>query len=57
MKKDKLKTGPKPKATCSNGHDISVVGRTKAGNCKQCQSEYYKARWDFVRKNFEQKPS
>lgn len=52
-----MKTGPKPKAVCSKGHNIAVVGRTKAGNCKKCQSEYYKARWQFVRENFEQKPS
>jgi hypothetical protein len=37
---------------CSKGHDISIVGRTKAGNCKLCQQEYFKKRWDFIRKNF-----
>jgi hypothetical protein len=46
------KRGFQPKEICSKGHDISVVGRTKAGNCKKCQSEYYKERWDFIRKQF-----
>jgi hypothetical protein len=56
MKKIKLKTGPKPKPTCSNGHNIEIVGRTKAGNCKQCDKEWHKARWDWVKKTFP-KPS
>ena len=48
------KRGFKSKPICSKGHDISVVGRTKAGNCKQCQSDYYKARWEFIKKNFKE---
>jgi hypothetical protein len=37
---------------CSKGHDIVLVGRTKSGNCKICQQQYYKERWEFIRKNF-----
>jgi hypothetical protein len=37
---------------CSKGHEIVIVGRTKAGNCKQCQSDYFKKRWEFIRANY-----
>ena len=37
---------------CSKGHNIALVGRTKSGNCKQCQSDYYKIRRQFVKDNF-----
>ena len=47
-----MKPGPKPKPNCPKGHIIAKVGRTKAGNCKKCQSDYYKERWDFIRKQF-----
>lgn len=50
-----MKSGPKPKRTCSKGHDISLLGRTKSGNCKQCNTNYYKERWDFIRKQFKNK--
>jgi hypothetical protein len=40
---------------CSKGHNISVVGRTKSGNCKKCQSDYYKERREFIRKYFNKK--
>lgn len=46
------KVGPKIKETCSKGHDISIVGRTKSGNCKLCNQEYYKIRREFIRDNF-----
>jgi hypothetical protein len=46
------KSGPKIKPTCSKGHDISVVGRTKSGNCKQCKSDYYRIRREFIKKYF-----
>lgn len=46
------KRGYKAKPTCSKGHDISIVGRTKSGNCKQCQSDYYRVRREFIRNNF-----
>jgi hypothetical protein len=55
MKENKKKSGPKPKPKCKNGHDISVVGRTKSGNCKKCKSDYYKKRWQFVTKHFNEK--
>jgi hypothetical protein len=48
----KNKPGPKPKNLCSKGHNISTTGRTKSGNCKQCQSDYYKIRREFIRKHF-----
>jgi hypothetical protein len=57
MKENKKKSGPKPKLVCKNGHNISVVGRTSSGNCKKCQSDYYKARWKFATKRFNEKPS
>jgi len=47
-----MKTGPKPKSKCSKGHDTTICGRTKAGNCKLCQKEYFKKRWDFIRSSF-----
>lgn len=50
--KRKCKSGPKPKPTCKNGHKISEVGHTKSGNCKKCQKEYFKARWDWIKKTF-----
>jgi hypothetical protein len=53
--KNKLKSGPKPKPVCKNGHDISVVGRTKSGNCKQCKSDYYRIRREFIKKYFNEK--
>lgn len=31
---------------CHRGHEIAVVGRTKAGKCKACVSLRNKARWD-----------
>lgn len=52
MDNKKQKSGPKPKPTCSKGHDISVVGRNKSGNCKQCDKEWHKARWDWIKKTF-----
>lgn len=51
-KKPKLKTGPKPKPQCAKGHDTSLTGRTPSGNCKQCQSDYYKSRWQFIKDNY-----
>jgi hypothetical protein len=39
---------------CSKGHEIDLVGRTDSGNCKQCQRDYYKSRWEFIRKNFKE---
>lgn len=42
-----MKSGPKIKPTCSKGHVIADVGRTKSGNCKQCKSDYYKVRRQF----------
>lgn len=56
MKKKKLKTGPKPKLLCNKGHETVIVGRTTSGNCKQCHSDYYKVRWEFLKENFP-KPS
>jgi hypothetical protein len=56
MPKDK-RGGSKPKAQCNKGHNISEVGRTKAGNCKKCQAEYYRVRREFIRKYFNEKPS
>lgn len=50
--KPKLKSGPKPKPTCSKGHNFSLVGKTKSGNCVQCQKDYYKVRRDFLREHF-----
>ena len=47
-----MKSGPKVKETCIKGHNIALVGRTKSGNCKQCQSDYYKVRREFIRDNF-----
>jgi len=46
------KTGPKPKETCAKGHLFSEVGKTESGNCKKCQSDYYKVRREFIRDNF-----
>jgi hypothetical protein len=37
---------------CFKGHDISLVGRTDSGNCKQCLRDYYRVRREFIRKNF-----
>jgi hypothetical protein len=52
-----MKKEPKPrKLTCSKGHDISIVGRTKSRNCKQCQSDYYKERREFIKKYFPKQP-
>jgi hypothetical protein len=48
-----MKPGPKPKDTCSKGHILTEVGKTKAGACKKCQSDYYKERWAFIRKQFQ----
>ena len=45
-----MKPGPKPKSKCSKGHIIAEVGRTKAGACRKCQSDYYKIRWNLIRK-------
>jgi len=56
-KKQKLKTGPKSKPTCAKGHNIAVVGRTKSGNCKQCKSDYYRVRREFIRDHFNEKLS
>jgi hypothetical protein len=28
------------KPTCKYGHDVSILGRTKSGNCKACMKEY-----------------
>lgn len=42
----------KKQLKCSKGHDLSIVGKTKSRNCKQCQSDYYKVRREFIRKNF-----
>jgi len=47
-----MKPGPKIKLKCSKGHVIADVGRTKSGSCKKCQSDYYKERWNFIRKQF-----
>jgi hypothetical protein len=47
-----MKPGPKPKLVCSKGHDISVVGRTKSGNCKKCKQEYSQVRQQFIKDNF-----
>jgi len=46
------KRGFQPRETCSKGHIIAEVGRTKSGNCKQCKSDYYKVRRQFVKDNF-----
>ncbi len=55
MKEPKKKSGPKPKPTCSKGHDIFIVGRTSSGNCKQCKRDYYRIRWQFASKHFNEK--
>lgn len=52
MKENEVKQTRHKKVKCKNNHEIATVGRTPSGNCKQCQSEYYKKRWDFIRKNF-----
>jgi hypothetical protein len=49
--------GSKPKPVCKNGHDIAEVGRTASGNCKQCKSDYYRVRREFIREHFNEKPS
>jgi hypothetical protein len=46
------KSGPKPKLTCSKGHNFSLVGKTKSGNCKQCKSDYYRVRREFIKQHF-----
>ena len=46
------KRGFQPKPTCSKGHDIEQVGRTKSRNCKACLQEYHKIRQDFIREHF-----
>lgn len=51
----KKRSGPKVKSTCAKGHDISEVGRTSSGNCKQCKRDYYRIRWQFASKNFNEK--
>ena len=56
MKEKSKRGGSKPKPICKNGHDISTVGRTASGNCKQCHKEYHHERWEFVKNNFK-KPS
>lgn len=38
--------------TCKNGHLISEVGRTKAGNCRQCNREYQLA-WYHKNKRYQ----
>ena len=55
--KQKKKSGPKIKSTCSKGHNISYVGRTESGNCKQCQADYYRIRREFIKEHFNEKPS
>lgn len=47
-----MKSGPKIKPICSKGHIIAEVGRTKSGNCKQCKSDYYKVRREFLKEHF-----
>jgi hypothetical protein len=46
------KRGFQPRETCTKGHNIAEVGRTKSGNCKVCNQEYYKIRREFIKKNF-----
>lgn len=48
--------GSKPKPICKNGHDISIVGRDKSGNCKKCKQEYSRIRWEFIKNNFKGHP-
>jgi uncharacterized paraquat-inducible protein A len=45
------------KSMCFNGHNTELVGRTGSGNCKRCQSEYYKVRREFIKKYFKIKHS
>jgi hypothetical protein len=52
MIEEKPKQTRRKKVKCKNNHDIAVVGRTPSGNCKKCQSDYYRKRWDFIRRNF-----
>ena len=53
-----MKSGPKIKPTCSKGHNILIVGRTKSGNCKKCKKEYSQVRQQFIKEHFnEQKLS
>ena len=40
---------------CSKGHEIDLVGRTDSGNCKKCQSDYYKVRREFIKEHFNEK--
>ena len=46
------KRGFQPKETCSKGHIIAEVGRNSSGNCKKCQSDYYKIRREFIKEHF-----
>ena len=51
------KRGFQPRETCSKGHIIAEVGRTKNGNCKQCQHDYYKVRREFIKEHFNKENS
>jgi hypothetical protein len=53
---EKSKTTRKHNAKCSRGHDISIVGRTKSRNCKQCLRDYQAIRREFIKKNFPKQP-
>ena len=43
--------------TCAKGHSIAVVGRNSSGHCNECHKEYYRKRWEFIKKNYAEKPS
>jgi len=52
-----MKSGPKVKPTCAKGHVIAEVGHTESGNCKKCQSDYYKVRREFIKEHFPKEES
>jgi hypothetical protein len=51
------KHGFPAKETCSKGHIIADVGRTKSGNCKKCNQDYYKIRREFIKEHFPKEES